>query len=268
MSFSNKVAIVTGGSGGLGAAFVRELARQGARVVIVDIDEAGGVALATETGAEFRRLSVADLIGFQQLVASVRDSYGSLDLIINNAGISAGGESLELPLEDWQRVLQVNLLGVIAGSLAAFTVMAKQRSGMILNIASITGLVLTPMLLPYSTGKAGVVTFSRGLAEEALGFGVRVAVSCPGVIQTNILPSHVSGLTPAITPDDAARRILEQLVKGKRIIVFPAYARLWWWCDRLSPHLLGPLRQIIVKRARERARLRAEQDAALPAERA
>ena len=261
MSFRSKVAIVTGGSAGLGAAFARELVQQGARVVIVDVDEAGGAALAAELGAEFRHMSVADLAPFQQLIHDVHGAYGSLDLIINNAGISRDGESLEIPLSEWQRVLEVNLFGVIAGSLAAYSVMAKQRSGMILNIASLTGLVLTPMLLPYATGKAGVVTFSRGLAEEALGFGVRVAVACPGVIQTGILPSHVSKLTPIIAPGYAARLILKQIAKGKRIIVFPTYVRLWWLLERLSPHLLGPLRQVIVKRSRERARLRAAQPA-------
>ena len=262
ISFNNKVAIVTGGSAGLGAAFVRQLVQQGARVVLVDVDAAGGAAIAAQTGAEFRHLSVAELAPFQKLVEDVHQAYGSLDLIINNAGISVDGESLEIPLAEWQRVLQVNLFGVIAGSLAAFTVMAKQRSGIILNIASLTGLVLTPMLLPYATGKAGVVTFSRGLAEEAQGFGVRVSVACPGVIQTGILPSHVSKLTPAITPDDAVQRILRQILKGKRIIVFPTYVRLWWLLERVSPHLLGPLRQVIVKRSRERARLRASAQAA------
>ncbi len=254
-SFQNKVAIVTGGSTGLGEAFVRELVAQGARVVIVDIDEPHGLALAAETGAEFRRLSVADLQAFQQLIAEVHGAYGSLDLIINNAGISAGGESLDVPLEEWRRVLEVNLLGVIAGSLAAFQIMSRQRSGWILNIGSLTGLALTPMLLPYSSSKAGVVTFSRGLAEEAVAFGVHVAVGCPGNVQTKILPSHVSGLMKIMQPDYAVRRMLRMLLARKRILVFPAYARLWWLCDRLSPQLLAPFRQIIVKRARERARV-------------
>ena len=255
-SFKNKVAIVTGGATGLGEAFVRELAREGARVVIVDVNEAAGTALAAELHAEFHNLSVASLKDFQDLIARVYSAHGALDLLINNAGISADGESLEIPLSEWLRVLEVNLLGVIAGSLAAYKVMAKQRSGMILNIGSLTGLALTPMLLPYSSSKAGVVTFSRGLAEEALEFGIHVAVACPGNIQTKILPDHVSGLMRIISPEYAARRILQTLLRRKRIIIFPTYARLWWLCERLSPQLLAPFRQVIVKRSRERARRR------------
>jgi short-subunit dehydrogenase len=175
-----------------------------------------------------------------------------LDLVINNAGILVSGEPLEINLEDWRRVLQVNLMGVIAGSLAALKIMVEQRSGQILNMGSISGLALTPMQGPYSTSKAGVVFFSRGLAEEAKPLGVRVAVACPGIIQTAILPSHVTSLMPPMDTDYAAKRILRAIERGKRIIVFPLKANLWWWLDRLSPELLGPLRQLVVKRARAR----------------
>ena len=129
----------------------------------------------------------------------------------------------------------VNLMGVIAGSLAALRIMKEQRSGYILNMGSTNGLALTPMLGPYSASKAGVVFFSRGLAEEAKEWGVHVAVGCPGNIRTAILPSHVTSLMRPMDPDYAAQRLLKGLSQKRRVIVFPMYARLWWWLDRFKP---------------------------------
>jgi NAD(P)-dependent dehydrogenase (short-subunit alcohol dehydrogenase family) len=249
---AGKVAMVTGGGSGLGAAFSHALAVDGARVVVADVNGDKAAQVAAAIGAEAAEVDVSDSEQITSLLHATKSKYGSLDLVINNAGISAGGEPLEIRLEDWQRVLQVNLMGVITGSLAALRIMAEQRSGQILNVGSLNGLALTPMLGPYSASKAGVVFFSRGLAEEAKTLGVHVAVACPGNIQTSILPSHVTSLMPPMDPDYAARRILKALRRGRRIIVFPLYANLWWWLDRLSPELLGPLRQVIVRRARAR----------------
>lgn len=251
--FAGKVAVVTGGGAGLGAAFCRALAANGARVVVADIRGDLAAQVAAGIGAEAAEVDVSDPERITALLKATKAKYGSLDLVINNAGITAGGDSWEIPWGSWKGVIQVNLLGVIAGSLAAVKIMKEQGSGKILNMGSTNGLALTPRLGPYSASKAGVVFFSRGLAEEAAAFGVHVAVGCPGNVQTGILPSHVSSLTPPMDPDFAARRILHALARGKRIIIFPLYAKLWWWLDRLSPELLGPLRRVIVRRARGRA---------------
>ena len=248
--FSGKVAVVTGGGAGLGAAFVRALAVQGARAVIaVDVR----FPTPAPDGIEYAQVDVADAEAIAGLLHSVRSRHGALDLVINNAGISVDGEPLSIQVSDWERVIRINLLGVIHGSVAALRIMEQQRSGTILNMGSLTGLALTPLLGPYSASKAGVVTFSRGLAEEARGLGVSVSVACPGNIATSILPEHVSGLMKPMPADYAARRILAAAAEGKRIIVFPLYARTWWWLERLSPQLLAPLRQVIVNRSRHRA---------------
>lgn len=251
--FKGKVAVVTGGATGLGAAFSRALAASGAQVVIADLRGEQAAKVASEIGAEAAEVDVADQGKIAQLLQDIKAKYGSLDLVINNAGVSAGGEPLEISWEDWERVIQVNLMGVIAGSLAALKIMKEQRSGYILNMGSTNGLALTPMLGPYSASKAGVVFFSRGLAEEAKEWGVQVSVGCPGNIRTAILPSHVTSLMPPMDPDYAALRMLKALSKKQRIIVFPMYARLWWWLERLSTELLAPARQEIVRRARARA---------------
>jgi NAD(P)-dependent dehydrogenase (short-subunit alcohol dehydrogenase family) len=250
--FKGKVGVVTGGGGGLGAAFCKALADYGAQVVVADLRGDQAAKVAAGIGAEAAEVDVADHEQIARLLHATKSKYGSLDIVINNAGISAGGEPLEIPWKSWERVIQVNLMGVIAGSLAALRIMKQQRSGYILNMGSTNGLALTPMLGPYSASKAGVVFFSRGLAEEAKEWGVHVAVGCPGNIRTSILPSHVTPLMPPMDPDLAARRMLKALSQKRRIIVFPMYARLWWWLDRISPELLAPARQEIVKRARAR----------------
>ncbi|HTB95413.1 MAG TPA: SDR family NAD(P)-dependent oxidoreductase [Terracidiphilus sp.] len=252
LNIKGKVAVVTGGGAGLGAAFCRALAANGARVVVADIRGDKAAETAAAVGGEAVTLDVTNPAQIEELLFATRAKFGSLDIIINNAGVSAGGETTDIQWSDWERVIKVNLMGVIAGSLAALKIMKVQGSGQILNMGSLNGLALTPMLGPYSASKAGVVFFSRGLAEEAKAWGVHVAVGCPGNVHTAILPAHVTRLMRPMDPDYAAIRLLEGLQKGKRIIIFPLYARLWWWLDRVSPGLLAPLRQIVVKRARAR----------------
>jgi NAD(P)-dependent dehydrogenase (short-subunit alcohol dehydrogenase family) len=250
--FDKKVAVVTGGGGGLGAAFCRALAAAGARVVVADVREEAAAEVARPLGAEAVRLDVADADQVETLLRTVKGKYGSLDVMINNAGVTAGGEPDEIQWEDWERVIRVNLMGVVAGSLAATRIMKGQGSGMILNMSSLNGLALTPMLGPYSASKGGVSFFSRGLAEEVNGWGIHVSIGCPGNIRTAILPDHVTSLMPPMDPDYAASRMLRAFGRRKRIIVFPFYAKVWWWAERISPELLAPARQIIVKRARAR----------------
>lgn len=250
--YAGKVVLVTGGGAGLGAAFSRVLAVSGARVIVADVRGDKAAEVAEAIGGESVVLDVKVPDEIAQTFEAVKAKYGSLDVVINNAGITAGGEPLELAWKDWTSVIEVNLMGVIAGSLAALRIMKEQGSGTILNMGSINGLALTPMLGPYSASKAGVVFFTRGLAEEAKAWGVQVSVGCPGNVRTSILPDHVSGLMPPMDPDYAAWRMLTELRRGKRVIVFPLYARLWWWMDRVHTELLGPFRQLIVKRSRAR----------------
>ena len=211
-------------------------------------------------------MDVSDSEQITSLVQRTKAVHGSLDLMVNNAGVACYDEILDFPFSGWQRILQVNLWGVIAGSVAAYSVMAEQGSGYIVNMASMATSLHNPMFAPYVTSKCGVVGFSRVLATEAEAHGVHVSVVCPGNIKTDFLGSgEPSRLTPAISAPDAARRILKGVRHRRRIIVFPFYARVAWWLDRLNPNLLNPLRREILRRERQR---REQQQAALKLSRA
>ena len=176
--------------------------------------------------------------------------YGRLDFMFNNAGIGVGGEVRHLLLEHWQRAMDVNLWGVIHGSVAAYRVMLRQGSGHIVNVASLAGLIGEPGLTPYSVTKSAVVALSTALRAEAEAFGVHVSVVCPGFIDTaifdNAIGVHVDKekflatlpvrLVPAA---DAARLILHAVAKNRSIIVFPFYAKLLWWLVRFCPAALA-----------------------------
>jgi len=254
-SYDKKVAIVTGGGSGLGAALASELASRGARVVVADINEANAkvVAGSIGNGAEARRVDVSNGNQVEELVSTTRAAYGSLDLIFNNAGTSSYGETTDVSLAEWERVLKVNLWGVILGAYSAYAVMKEQRAGKIINIGSGSVFTCDPLFGPYVTSKYGVVGFSRVLALEAEAYGIQVSVVCPGNIRTPMLGlREPSWITPAIPAPAAARRILDAVARGKKFIVFPLRWRLIWLLDRLHPSLLNPLRRVIVRRAHAR----------------
>lgn len=253
--FNPKVAIVTGGGSGLGAAISRELAGAGSRVIVADINLKGAEATARELGAkaEAVQLDVSDSAQFEALIRRVKADYGSLDLLFNGAGVSCYGEILDLTEVDWKKVLQVNLWGTINGSLAAYRVMAEQGSGNIINMGSLATFLFDPLFAPYTTSKCGVVGFSRILACEAEPYGVSVSVICPGNIRTPLLGQcEPSRFTPAMPAEEAASRILKAAAKKKTLVVFPFYTRMFWWIDRLSPKLLNPFRREMLRRARQR----------------
>jgi NAD(P)-dependent dehydrogenase (short-subunit alcohol dehydrogenase family) len=194
VNLKGKLAIVTGAASGIGRALSQELARRGAKVVATDINVEGLRETAEGHDAiETARLDVRDPAAFQSLVDSSADAHGSLDYLFNNAGIGVGGEVRFLELAHWERIIDINIRGVVHGVHAAYPRMVEQGAGTIVNTASLAGLGATPLLTPYGMSKHAVVGLSKSLYLEAERHGVHVAALCPGGIDTPI----VAGDNPA-----------------------------------------------------------------------
>jgi len=252
-AFQDKVVIVTGGASGIGRALCVELARRGAQVVAADLNAAGAsqvaAAIVASGGkAEARAVDVASWEAVDALVGGVAAAHGRIDYVFNNAGIGVAGEERDVTLADWQRVLAVNLWGVVHGVRAAYPRMLQQGFGHIVNTASLAGLSPAPLQTSYVASKHAVVGLSCALRVEAADRGVRVSVVCPGLIDTPILHTiEVRGMdaerlrglvtttAKAMSPAACARVILRGVEKNKPIIVVTRAAYVVWLLTRLSP---------------------------------
>jgi NAD(P)-dependent dehydrogenase (short-subunit alcohol dehydrogenase family) len=187
--FTGKVAIVTGGSSGLGRAVAEEFVDQGAKVVIGDVDAEQGEALVAALGpsAAFKQTDVADADDVQQLVDFAVAEFGGLHVMCNNAGISSSFRRLlRNDLSDFDRVMAVNLFGVMVGTRCAALHMAEHGGGSIVNTTSMGALTGGALPIVYRTSKAAVIQFSRSAASDLAEYGIRVNCIAPGHIATGI----------------------------------------------------------------------------------
>ncbi len=184
-NLSGKTVLVTGGGAGIGEATVRRFMDEGARVMIADIDTAAGQAVADAFGMPFVRIDVGDAQSFQQAIGATIERFGRLDILVNNAGIASARAPIHTStLENWHRVINVNLNGVYYGMKYALTHFVEQGGGVIVNISSIAALVAFTELPPYNAAKAGVSQLTREAAVEYAQLGVRVNAVAPTAIMT------------------------------------------------------------------------------------
>jgi NAD(P)-dependent dehydrogenase (short-subunit alcohol dehydrogenase family) len=194
---TGKVAIVTGGASGIGAGIVEKFLAEGARVVIADIERERGQEFAATLGSDavFRSTDVSDPEQVGALVAGTVETFGALDVMVNNAGISSKMHRsfLDDDLADFQRVMAVNVLGVMAGTRDAARHMAISGGGSIINLSSIGGIQAGGGVMTYRASKAAVIQFTKSAAIELAYHDIRVNCIAPGSIPTPILASSVSG---------------------------------------------------------------------------
>jgi NAD(P)-dependent dehydrogenase (short-subunit alcohol dehydrogenase family) len=270
--FAGKVAIITGGASGIGAALARALGERGADVVVADRQ----AALAEDVAAKIRAtggkataadLDVRQMASMARVVADTQARSGKIDLFFNNAGIGVGGEMDRYEARDWDDVFDVNLRGVAYGIQCVYPVMIAQRSGHIVNTASVAGLIAAPLSGSYCATKHAVVGLTKSLRVEAKRHGVRVSALCPGAIATPILSGGKFGRinTPGVTeevalrmwartrpmdPDVFAGKVLRAVSRNEGIIVIPGWWKMLWLLDRLSPALGGRLAESVLVRMR------------------
>jgi NAD(P)-dependent dehydrogenase (short-subunit alcohol dehydrogenase family) len=206
-----KVAIVTGGSSGIGLGTAHRFLAEGAQVVIADIDDARGEAVMHELGdgAAFKRTDVAQPAQVADLVAFTVERFGGLHVMFNNAGISGARYPtlLEDDFADFHQVMGINLLGVMAGTREAARHMAEHGGGSIINISSVGGVQAAPSLWAYHASKASVITFSKSAAIDLGRFAIRVNCIAPGNIETPILEQTMAARVPEAERPEMMRKI-------------------------------------------------------------
>ena len=230
MSLSGQVAIVTGGSRGIGRAIACELARQGARVVVnyqsnaaaaedvvAQIGAAGGSAFA-------HAANVADQAAVAGMVEACLARWGRLDMLVNNAGITADAPMMRLKPEQWRAVIDTNLTGVFLCCQAALGPMRARHYGRIVNIGSLAGLAGNVGQVNYAAAKAGLVGLTRALAREVAGEGITANVVAPGYIETELLESIPAALRQWATDAIAMRRFgtAEEVAPAVAFLLSPA----------------------------------------------
>jgi len=241
MRLKDKVAIVTGSAQGIGRVYALRLASEGARVVVTDLQDAGPAAheIAAKGGEALAlRTDVADAKSVEEMARSTVARFGRIDILVNNAAIF--GEIPrrpfdQIPIEEWDRVMAVNVKGLFLSSRAVIPQMKNQAAGRIINISSGTVLQGTPWLLHYVTSKGAVVAFTRALAREVGEFGITVNAIAPGhtlsesvrkkgpdvdkgsvasrAIKRSQLPEDLAGTVIFLSSDDSA------FITGQMIVV-------------------------------------------------
>jgi NAD(P)-dependent dehydrogenase (short-subunit alcohol dehydrogenase family) len=226
-------AVVTGGGSGLGRALCLALARRAGQIVVSDLDlaraeETAQQVIAAGGQAFSRRCDVAQAAEVEELAAFAQQQLGGTDLLINNAGVAVAGPTGEVPLRDWEWVVNINLWGVIHGCHSFVPRLKVQRSGHILNVASAAGLLCGPNTAPYNVTKAGVIALSETLFGELRPFGVGVSVLCPTFFPTNILAAARATSRGGERFANFARRFMEVSKLGSADVAEHALAS----CER------------------------------------
>ena len=201
---ADRVCIVTGGAQGIGEACIRLFAREGARLVIADIDDQRGTALANELGGLYVHCDVGDKAQVDALVSQTMAAHGRIDVLVNNAGIFRSADFLEVTEADFDAVLRVNLKGAFLVGQAVAREMAKAGKGSIVNMSSVNAVLTIPTISSYNVSKGGINQLTRVMALTLADKGIRVNAVAPGTIATELAYKAV------LTSEEAKAKIMSR----------------------------------------------------------
>jgi NAD(P)-dependent dehydrogenase (short-subunit alcohol dehydrogenase family) len=250
------VVLVTGAASGIGRATALAFAREGARLVVCDVNQAGLDALAAELGDRClaaRAVDVADREAMRAFAAEVHTLVPALDVLVNNAGVAVHGGILDTRLEDWDWLLGINLYGVIHGCHFFVPPMIARGQGHVVNVSSVYGIVAGSRVLAYVTSKFGVFGLSEALRAELRSRGVSVTTICPGMIRTNIVRNARVGEEPkapglrervvelfdrrGAPPERVAEAIVDAVRLRREVVPVTPEAWAFWAMKRAAPGL-------------------------------
>jgi NAD(P)-dependent dehydrogenase (short-subunit alcohol dehydrogenase family) len=267
-----RTVVITGAGSGLGRAFALAWAEKGWRIGILDINLEGAretMEMVEEAGGEGEVLP-CDVSSFEEVRAAADHLFGlwgSVGVLVNNAGVGGGGAVGEIPLQDWEKVVGIDLWGVINGCQAFIPRMKKQGGGHIVNVSSLAGLISAPRFAPYNVSKAAVVALTQTLKTELAPAGIGVTVVCPPVVKTNILENtlemageidyDIAGemellktamKASRITPEDIAAMTLRAVERNRLYVIPGVPLRLSWLNARIAPSFFYGLSALLAKR--------------------
>lgn len=196
MATQDRLALITGGATGIGAAIATRFVQEGIQVAVCDVDSENGQNLATELGAaaRFYKVDIADESEVNAVVDKIFKLFGHIDILVNNAGITKDTLLIRMTREDWERVLRVNLTGTFSVTKAVAKYMIKQRHGRIVNIASVIGIIGNFGQTNYAASKAGIIAFTKSCAKELARRNIMVNAIAPGFIKTRmteVIPDEI-----------------------------------------------------------------------------
>ncbi|EKF73494.1 short chain dehydrogenase [Alcanivorax hongdengensis A-11-3] len=255
MTASQRV-LITGGASGLGRAMAESWLRDGARVLIGDVNEARGketlAALADLPGTlEFIHLDVRDAASLNHVREWLEQHWGGLDVLVNNAGVAAAARIDRGDMADWDWIFDINVKGVVRGCKVFVPLMKRQGQGHIVNIASLAGLLNAPVMGSYNVTKAGVIALSETLRYELAPYGIHTTVVCPGFFRTNL---HESMRTPEpgmietvdkllssneLTAAQIADMIKKAVARRQFFLLPHKSGRRAYWFKRFLPPVFG-----------------------------
>jgi 2-hydroxycyclohexanecarboxyl-CoA dehydrogenase len=225
MDMQGRAVIVTGGASGIGKAVAFLLAREGARILIGDIDEAGGDAAAAAGAAEglaidYLRLDLTDKLSIDDFVAAVDQRVGCVDGVVNGAGWDQIQPFLENPPEMWDRVIAVNLMGAVRLTRGVLPPMVAAATGKIVNISSDAGRVGSMGETVYAAAKGGLIAFTKSLARELARYRINVNCVCPGPTDTPLFQRQPERMKEALTRAIPFRRIAQPIEIAQTVMFF------------------------------------------------